>query len=207
MSNSLLRVHEITFGKIVFFSEKILFFENLLTLTKKLSVVLEQSFSRVIKTAFYVSRWSLREKRFRNLLLSFIFFIHGQKNLNFRWKLFHSPSKLYLTCRRQQLEKKYVSRLNRNSTLVGVSVKIFPRGSSKLHFICSQPNFEHLLFFDENFVFKNSSDFGRKTFRLWEKSSGGLTEMPAWYAKEAFSLTNFFSKGMFLFVTSLGVCA
>ena len=139
MSTSLLLI------KLFFFRKKNLFFENLLTLNKKLSVVWEQSFSRVIKTAFYVSRWNLREKLFRNLFLSFIFFIHEQKNLNFRWKLFHSPSKLYPTCGRQQLEKKCDSLLYRNITIFGVSVKVFPRGSSKLHFIYSQPTFEHLI--------------------------------------------------------------
>ena len=74
-----------------------------------------------------------------------LFFIHGQKKLNFRWKLLHSPSKLYLTCGRQQLEKKCDALLYRNITFFGVSVKVFPRGSSKLHFIYSQPTFEHLI--------------------------------------------------------------
>ena len=192
MSTSLLLV------KLFFFSEKNKFFENLLTLTEKTSVVLEQSFSRINKTAFYVSWWSLREKLFRNLLLSFIFFIHGQKKLNFRWKLFHSPSKLYLTCERQQLNKKCGSLMYRIIIFFGVSVKVFPRGSSKLHFIYSQPTFEHLIIIRwKNCIWKFFGMWA-KTFKPWEKSwGGGLTGEHASCAKEAFSLTYFFWKECF----------
>ena len=112
----------------------------------------EKSFSRVIKTAFYVSRWYFRGKSFGKFICVFLFlFDSWAKKLDIRWKLFSSPSKLYLTFPRQQLEKNFGIRINRKLTIFGALVKIFPRGSSKLLFSCSQPNFEHLINFWQNF--------------------------------------------------------
>ena len=138
----------------------------------------------------------IRGESFRKFITVFHFSIDGQKNLNFRWKLFHSPLKLYLTCGRQQLEKKYVPLLYRKFTLFGVSVKIFPRGSSKLHFICSQHNFEHLInFWWKNCICKFFGMWAKKTIKRFEKKArGGLIGEPASCAKEAFSLTYFFEK-------------
>ena len=140
----------------------------------------------------------IRGESFRKFITVFHFFIDGQKNLNFRWKLFHSLSKLYLTCGRQQLEKKYVPLIYRNITLFGVSVKIFPRGSSKLHFICSQPTYEHLInFWWKIYIYKFFGMWAKTNQTVWKKSSGRLTGEHASCAKEAFSLTYFFWKECF----------
>ena len=66
--------------KLFFFGKKF-FFENLLTF-------LEKKFSSVFKTAFNVSSWSLREKLFRNLLLSFIIFYSWAKKFELSMKTF-----------------------------------------------------------------------------------------------------------------------
>ena len=204
MSNSLLRVHEFTFGKIVFFFGKKFNFWKPLTSTKKFLGLFEKSFSRDIKTAFYVFKWKLGEKVFGNLLLSSIFF-DEQKNLNFRWKLFHSPLKLYLTCGWQQLGKKYVPLLYRNVTFLGFQSKFSSRVSSKLHYICSQPTYEHLI----NFWWKICI---YKFFGMWAKNNQTVRkktwqESMLHVRRKLLVSHTFFLKRMFLFVRSLGVWA
>ena len=62
--------------------------------TKNFSVFLERSFSRVIKTAYYVSSWSLREKVCGNLLLSSIFFDSWAENFELSLKTYPQSVKI-----------------------------------------------------------------------------------------------------------------
>ena len=115
----------------------------------------------------------------RKYITVFHFFNHGQKNLNFLWKLFHSPSKLYLTCTRQQCDEKYVFRVNRINTFFGVLVKNFPRGSAEYHSTCSQPFFGFLTIFWWKACIYNFFGLWAKNFRSVEKKLDGLSELHA----------------------------
>ena len=129
----------------LFFLERRLTLENLLTSAKRLSVFWKKVSAELSKLYSTCPEKTLGENFPGKLLVSFNFLILGQKNLKFRWKLFHSPSQLFIMCTRQQFEQKYVCGVNRIIIFFGVLVKSFLRGSAEYHSTCSQPFFELLI--------------------------------------------------------------
>ena len=134
-----------------------------MTSTKKFLGLFEKSFSRDIKTAFYVFKWKLGEKVFGNLLLSSIFFWWAEK-FELSMKTFPQSVKtvsyVWTATTREKICSSFISKCY----FFGVSVKIFSRGSSKLHYICSQPTYEHLI----NFWWKICT---YKFFGMWAKNN------------------------------------
>ena len=135
------------FWKICFFFGKKFIFRKSFDFGQKSFGLFEKGVSRVIKTVFNVSRWSLRREISRKYISGFQYIDSLAKKLNFRWKRFHSLSQLFITCTRQRFEEKYVFRVNRVIFFFGVLVKSFPRGSAEYHSTCSHPLFELLIIF------------------------------------------------------------
>ena len=106
VSTKLLLEEMFFIGKKFNFRKSFDFDQKTFSLLKKVSAVLSELHSTCPGE-------TLDEKVLGNLLVSFIFLILGQKNLKFRWKLFHSPSQLFIMCTRQKFQEKYVFHENR----------------------------------------------------------------------------------------------
>ena len=132
---------------------------------------------------------TLGKKVFGSLLVSYIFLILGQKKLDFRWKFFHSPSKLYLTCPRRQFNEKIVFRLNRKSLFFGFLVKkLFREACQICILLVHSPTLSIWWSFDKNFVCKPLQTLGEKLSNRWNKARRDWQKHSS-CARDAFSLT------------------
>ena len=190
MSNSLLRVHEFTFGKNVFFLGRSLIFGNLLTLTKKLLVFLAKIFQQSYQKCILRVQVKFRGKSFRKFTVFHFFLFMGRKI----WTFDENFSTVRRNCilRVHGNNSKKDMWVNRNIMFFGVSVKSFPRGSAEYHSTCSQTFFELLIKFSSKSCIYNCFGFWAENPRSVEKTRRGYRNCLLHIKRKLLVSKNFF---------------
>ena len=139
-----------------------------------------------------------RGESFQKFIAVFHFFIHGQKELNFRWKIFHSPSKLSLTCRRQQLEKKIsFSIKSKDYTCRGFSQSFSERLVKTAFYLFTAQLWAFDKVLTKIFYLKFLRTLGETLSDCGKKKLGGIDRNACLMCEGSFSLTKSFWKECF----------
>ena len=183
--------------KLFFFRKEIYFSKIFWLRPRNFFFFLEKTFSSVFKTAFNVSRRSLGEKVSGKLFLSSIVFYSWTAKIEFSMKNFPQSVKIVSYVWTPTNREEICFRLNRNITLFGVSVKIFPRGSSKLQFTWSQPTFEHLIKLWWKICIYKFFGMWAKDFQTMGKKARADWQESMFHVRRKLLVSHTFSKRMF----------